>query len=81
MQIKRTVGEKGQVVLPKDIREYLGIKPGSEIVFDVRDKEVVISLKREPRKFVEEFISVPKKLKRVDMKKIKGVLEEEYEIP
>ena len=44
MRIKREVGEKGQVVLPKDIREHLNIKPGSGIVFEVRGDEVLVFL-------------------------------------
>jgi AbrB family looped-hinge helix DNA binding protein len=80
MRIKRSVGEKGQVVIPKDIREHLGLKPGSEIVFEVRDKEVVIKPSVDPIKFVEEFCNVPKKLKKINIKKLKKILEEEYEI-
>ena len=37
MNIKRVMGEKGQVVVPKDIREHLGIRPGSEVVFEVEE--------------------------------------------
>ena len=44
MRIKREVGEKGQMVLPKDIREHLNIKPGSGIVFEVRGDEVLVFL-------------------------------------
>lgn len=68
-RIKRSVGEKGQVVIPKDIREHLGLKPGSEIVFEVRDKEVVIKPSIDPIKFVEEFCNIPKKLKKNQHKK------------
>ena len=34
------VGAKGQVVIPKDIREELGLQPGSEVEFE-RDGEAV----------------------------------------
>ncbi|MCP8321986.1 MAG: AbrB/MazE/SpoVT family DNA-binding domain-containing protein [archaeon] len=82
MQIKRTLSEKGQIVVPKDIREYLGLKPGSEIVFEIRDDEIVIKLKKDPKKFVEEFCDVPKKLKKpIDVKKLlEKQIEEEYDI-
>jgi AbrB family looped-hinge helix DNA binding protein len=81
MQIRRTLGEKGQIVVPKDIREYLGLKPGSEIIFEIREGMIVIRPKKNPKEFVEEFTNVPKKLKKVDIKKIRKILEEEYEIP
>lgn len=80
MRMRRTVGEKGQVVLPKDIREYLSIKPGSEVVFEVRDKEVVIRPQKSPEEFVEDFCNVPKHLRKpLDAKKIKKILDEQYE--
>jgi AbrB family looped-hinge helix DNA binding protein len=34
------VGPKGQVVIPKELRERLGILPGSEVVFDEADGAV-----------------------------------------
>jgi len=80
MYIKRTIGEKGQVVVPKDIRNHLGLKPGSEVVFEVKEKEVVIKPKLDPKKFVEEFGNVPNKLKKLSMKEIKKILEEEYDL-
>lgn len=33
------------------------------------------------KKFVEEFTRAPKKLKRIDTRKIKEILEEEYDLP
>ncbi|MHA6693975.1 AbrB/MazE/SpoVT family DNA-binding domain-containing protein [Homoserinimonas sp. A520] len=36
------VGAKGQVVIPKEIRDALGIKPGQEVVFERRGDEVVL---------------------------------------
>ena len=42
------VGAKGQVVLPKDLRDELGIQPGDEVVFDRGDAEIVVR-KARPR--------------------------------
>jgi AbrB family looped-hinge helix DNA binding protein len=36
------VGPKGQVVVPKDVREALGISPGDEVDVDAVDGEVRI---------------------------------------
>ena len=39
---ERTVGERGQVTLPKSIRERLGIEGGDEVVVHEDDGRVVI---------------------------------------
>ncbi|MDQ3934247.1 MAG: AbrB/MazE/SpoVT family DNA-binding domain-containing protein [Actinomycetota bacterium] len=36
------VGAKGQVVLPKRVRDKLGIRPGDEVVVEAADGEVRI---------------------------------------
>lgn len=36
------VGVKGQVVIPKEIRDQIGIRPGDEVAFDSRGDEVRI---------------------------------------
>jgi AbrB family looped-hinge helix DNA binding protein len=39
-----TVTTKGQVTIPKEVRELLGIKPGSTVAFEVaEDGRVVLS--------------------------------------
>lgn len=37
-----TVGPKGQVVIPKHLRDALRIQPGNEILFERRGDEVVL---------------------------------------
>jgi len=45
------ITSKGQVTIPKRIRDYLGLKPGSEVEFAFGvDKEVVLKSKQEPLK-------------------------------
>jgi AbrB family looped-hinge helix DNA binding protein len=40
--MRRSLGEKGQIVIPKDVRNYLGLKPGSEVILEVRGRELII---------------------------------------
>ena len=80
MYMRRSLGEKGQIVIPKDVRDYLGLKPGSEVILEVRGRELIIKPGGDPEKFVEEFVNVPRKLKSVDINMLKKVLEEEYEV-
>ncbi len=81
MLIKRTVGARGQVVLPKDIREQFGFREGSEIAFEARENEVVIKPAKTPEQMVAEFCSISSK--RIHIKDgpkwIKKVLDEQYE--
>lgn len=73
---RRIVGPKGQVVIPDSMRQALGIKPGSKVVFEIRDEEIVIRPDLKPNEFVENYTKTyAKKLrKEVDVKK---VIEEE----
>ncbi len=45
MKLRRKVGQKGQVVIPKNIREKLGIKPNTEVLFTEKDDKVIIEKK------------------------------------
>jgi AbrB family looped-hinge helix DNA binding protein len=50
------VGAKGQVVLPKELRDDLGIKPGDEVVFDKRDEEIVVRRAKTKRELLDELV-------------------------
>ena len=79
MERKTTVGPKGQVVIPKEIRDKIGIKEYSEVIVDTIDDSVII------RKLIPESVSYvdyycttySKKLtEKIDIKKL---TEEQYE--
>ena len=42
MKIRREIKEKGQVVIPKDIREQLGLGIGITITFEVEDDKLIV---------------------------------------
>jgi AbrB family looped-hinge helix DNA binding protein len=42
MKQEATVGEKGQVTIPKRIRDKLGLKKGTKVYFELRGKEAVM---------------------------------------
>jgi AbrB family looped-hinge helix DNA binding protein len=74
----KNVGPKGQVVIPKRMRDALGLKPGVEVTLEMRDQEIVIKKPQVTDNYVDYFIhtSAPKLKKWVN---IKQVLEEEVE--
>ena len=46
-----TVTSKGQVTIPKEIRNALGIVPGSEVEFELEEGEVVLRRRVSPAVF------------------------------
>ena len=42
------VGAKGQVVIPKAIRDMTNLHPGDEVDFELRDEQIVIVARRRP---------------------------------
>ena len=49
------VGTKGQVVIPKSIRDRAGLQPGDEVDFELRDDEVVVRAARTPAGLAGRF--------------------------
>jgi len=73
LRLKSKLGPKGQAVIPKEIRDMMGIRPGSEVLFEVRGDEIVIKPLQD-RSSVDELTRlIPRELKiedEVDLKKI-----------
>jgi AbrB family looped-hinge helix DNA binding protein len=69
---RKNVGPKGQVVIPKQMRDALGLKPGVEVILEVRGDEIVISKPKIEGSYTEYYAATQgSKLKKaVDIKEI-----------
>jgi AbrB family looped-hinge helix DNA binding protein len=71
MKIRMKVGPNGEVILPKDFMELLNIKPGGEILIEIRSNEIAIRSNLISQDFLKKFIVTPKKLsEKIDFKHI-----------
>lgn len=43
------IGAKGQVVIPKAIRDRVNLHPGDEIEFELRDAQIVLVARHRPK--------------------------------
>ena len=68
----KNVGPKGQVLIPKRIRDALGLKPGVDVNIEVRGEEIVITKPRIEGSYTEYYTSTnsPKLKELVEVKKI-----------
>lgn len=59
------------MVIPKIVKEYVGIKPGDEVFMDVRE-ELVITPVVSPKEFAEDFCSAIKRklVSKVDLERL-----------
>jgi len=56
MKFKTKVGPKGQIVIPKAIRDELGVKPEDIVLLDIeRERIVVEKVTEDPLKAIFEF--------------------------
>ncbi|HLC86429.1 MAG TPA: AbrB/MazE/SpoVT family DNA-binding domain-containing protein [Candidatus Nanoarchaeia archaeon] len=61
--IKTSIGEKGQVVIPKQLRDEFNLVPGETVEFDKEDDRITI--KRAPKKdSTKIFIEIKEMIKK-----------------
>ncbi|ADC65940.1 transcriptional regulator, AbrB family [Ferroglobus placidus DSM 10642] len=76
----RVVGKKGQVTIPKEIRDKLGLKEGEKVVFEIRGDEVIIKPEKKGKDYVDELSNIVKnKLEAPEPEKLKRLLYGEIE--
>jgi AbrB family looped-hinge helix DNA binding protein len=49
------IGAKGQVVIPKTLRDRAHLQPGDEVDFELRDEEIVLYARRSPARLGGRF--------------------------
>ncbi len=81
MLVKKEIGERGQFVVPKDVREQLGFHPGTEVTVDVKDGKMIVEPAKSVDEFLKEFFTSSKrlKIKGDPVKWFKKRLDEQYE--
>ncbi len=69
---QKNIGPKGQVVIPKQIRDAMGLKPGVEVILELRGDEIVISKPKIEGSYTEYYTTThaPKLKKLVNIKEI-----------
>lgn len=78
--MKRKLGPRGQVVIPKEIRKKLSLAEGSSLTFELSGDTILVRPEPAPQEIVERFLSVKgKKLRK--LADWKSILDEEYKVP
>ncbi len=80
--LESTITRKGQITIPKAIRDRLGVKEGEKVIFVLRGEEVVLKIIRgsildlkgsvKPRAHPEDFAGVRKSVRQDISKRIAG---------
>lgn len=68
------VDTKGRIVIPKDIRKRMGIKPGEEFLITEIDGDTIVMKRFDVRKMLEEMI---KNTKGLNLDKLQEETEQE----
>jgi AbrB family looped-hinge helix DNA binding protein len=69
---RKKTGSRGRVVIPKHMRDAIGLKPGVEVVLAVRGDDVGISKPKAEGNYTDYYTATytPKLRKSVDIKEI-----------
>ena len=81
MEITRQLGDKGQIVIPKDVRAMLKVKENQEITFVIENNEVKLKKKQTAEEWMKHFLRYRKKGKSMTLEELKKIEDESYDLP
>ena len=69
---RKNVGQKGQVVIPKQLRDAMGLKPGVEVILELRGDQIVITKPKIEGSYTEYYTATqaPKLKKPINIKEL-----------
>ena len=79
LAIRRPLSSRGQVVIPKDIRGFLGLQGSESVVFEVRESEVVLKAPAASDDFLDDFLNTPKRGKSLSPRQIKKMILDQHD--
>ena len=63
---------RGQVIIPKDVREYIQAKEDTIFTVMPLDKETILMKKMDKKKLLDEFIKIRNGTKKLSSKEVKN---------
>ena len=82
MILNRTIGEKGQIVIPIDVRKQFNLQKGKKIIIEVTKEEIRIRPEASKEELLEQFfVQARTKGKDITLKELKKIEEESYDLP
>ena len=81
MKVKRTIGEKGQIVIPVDVRKIFKWHKGSSVELQIQKNGVLVKTEQDPEEFLKDFLNVPKPKGNITLKELRKIEEDSYDLP
>ncbi len=70
------MSERGQIIIPKVVRDYIGAKENTTFTVISLDKETIIMKKLDKMKLMQEFRSIRKSVEKLAPKEINKEIKE-----
>lgn len=70
------MSERGQIIIPKGVREYIGAKENTTFTVMPLDKETIIMKKLDKMKLIQEFRSIRKSVEKLAPEEISREIKE-----
>lgn len=81
MITKRSLTEKGQLVIPKDMRAYLNWKNKENVTIEVKNDSIIIK-KENSDEVLNKFFTIARtKGKDITLEELKKIEDESYDLP